>query len=155
MPQTSVLFSSTAVSRYPVPAPFLCTWKTGGSGAAWVRVAGELDLATAPRLRHTLGEAQFKARVVVLDLRELTFMDSAGIHAILDAATDARQAQGWLILIRGPAPVDRILTLTGACEEVEIFDLDPAEPPVLALLHLSPGTAASKRTLATVSAARS
>jgi anti-anti-sigma factor len=78
--------------------------------------------------------------MVVLDLRELTFMDSTGIHAILDAATDARQTAGRLILVRGPAPVDRILTLTHVCEEVEIFDLDPAEPPALALLHLAQGS---------------
>jgi anti-sigma B factor antagonist len=134
--------------------PFVCTWKTGGSGAAWVHVAGELDLATTPRLRHTLGEAQLNARVVVLDLRELTFMDSAGIHAILDAATDARQAAGRLILVRGPAPVDRVFTLTGACEEVEIFDLDPAEPPARALPGLAQGRAAVTRTVAAVSAAR-
>jgi anti-anti-sigma factor len=140
MPQASVLSSCTAASRYPAPVPFVCAWKAGGSGAAWVHVAGELDLATVSRLRHTLGEAQSNARLVVLDLRELTFMDSAGIHAILDAATDARQAAGRLILVRGPAPVDRILTLTGACEKVEIFDLDPAEPPALALLHLAGGS---------------
>jgi len=142
MPQASVVSSSTAVSRYPAPVPFLCAWRTGGSGAAWVHVAGELDLVTAPQLRHTLGEAQSNARVVVLDLRELTFLDGAGVHAILDAATDARQAAGRLILVRGPAPVDRVFTLTGACEEVEIVDLDPAEPPARALLQPAQGSRA-------------
>jgi hypothetical protein len=44
MPQASVVSSSTAVSRYPAPTPFTCTWKEGGSGAAWVHVASELDL---------------------------------------------------------------------------------------------------------------
>lgn len=136
MPQTSVLSSSRVASPYTAPTPFTCTWKEGGSGAAWVHIAGELDLATATKLRDALRDAQLNARVVVLDLRELTFMDSAGVHVVLDAAVDARQAGGRLILVRASAPVDRVFTLTGACEQVEIVDLDPAEPPVRALLHL-------------------
>jgi len=55
-----------------------------------VQVAGELDLATAQQFRQVLGEAQQAARMVVLDLRELSFIDSSGIHVILDAAHDAR-----------------------------------------------------------------
>jgi anti-sigma B factor antagonist len=126
-----------ATCSYYAPSPFACTWQEGGSGAAWVRVAGELDLASAPRLRQTLRVAQLYARVVVLDLRELTFMDSSGVHVILDADADDRRASGRLILVRAPTLVDRVFTLTGASNQLLLFELDPAEPPAQGLLHLA------------------
>jgi anti-sigma B factor antagonist len=105
-------------------------------GAAWVRVAGELDLATSPQLRETLGEAQLDARLVVLDVREITFIDSAGVHVILDAANEARRAQHRLMLVRGPAHVDDVLALTGASAQMSTFDVDPTE--TTPTLHLAP-----------------
>jgi anti-anti-sigma factor len=137
MPQAPVLTSLTAASNYVGRSPFVCTWTQGGSGAAWVHATGELDLVTAPQLGQVLREAQLSARLVVLDLRELTFMDSSGVHVILDAASGARQASGRLILVRGPAHIDRLLALTDVCDEVETFELNPTETPAIAMLHLA------------------
>jgi anti-sigma B factor antagonist len=134
MPQASVATSSAA-SPY-LASSFSCTWEDGGSGA-WVHVAGEVDLATSPQLEQTLREAQRYARLVVLDLRELTFIDCRGVHVIVDAARDARQTGRRLVLVRGQANVDRVLTLTGACAHVDIVNLDPGEAPAQALLQLA------------------
>lgn len=127
MPQASVVGKSTTAST-PAAPRFDCTWQTGGTGAAWVHVAGELDLATSPQLRQTLRDAQLHARLVVLDLRELTFMDGSASRVILDSAGDARREGGRVIVVRGPVQVDRVLTLTGASHEMLIVDLDPTEP---------------------------
>lgn len=146
MPQTSVLTRSRATSRYVAPSPFECSWRPGGSGAAWVHVAGEMDLANTPELRRALRDAQRRARVVVLDLRKVTFIESSGVHVILDAATNVQPGNGRLILVRGPAQVDRALTLTGltgVSSQVLTIDLDPSEAPVRALLHLAQRPAAA------------
>jgi anti-anti-sigma factor len=143
VPQASVLTSSIAASRYIAPSPFVCSWSPGGSGSVWVRVAGELDLACSFTLEQALREAQLCARVVVLDLRELTFIESSGIHVILDAASDMRRGDGRLILVRGPAQVDRALMLTGVPRQVLIVDLHPGEAPVRALVHLAQRRAAA------------
>ncbi len=119
-----------------------CTLRQSGREAAWVRLTGDLDIATAPQLQETLREAVLHARRVVLDLRELTFMDCAGMHVILDARNHARQAGGQLALLRGPSCVDRVFTLTGASDAVEIVDLDPVAPPVQALIRLAQHAAA-------------
>lgn len=66
-----------------------------------MHVAGELDLATAPQLERTLRETQQQARLILLDLRELTFMDSAGVHTIVNASIAARQLGRRLVLLRG------------------------------------------------------
>jgi len=91
-------------------------------------VAGELDLATSPELDEVLQGAQDGARLVVLDLRALTFIDSSAIHVILHAAGRGRRTGGRLMLVRGPSQVERVFTLTGASDKVSIFDLDAAEP---------------------------
>jgi anti-sigma B factor antagonist len=116
----------------PASSAFVCFCTDDGLDAAWVHVAGELDVATAPQLERTLREAQQTARLVLLDLRELTFMDSAGVHAIVNASIDARQRGRRLVVLRGSPNVDRLFTLTGRSDAVEIGDLDlpPAEPPV-------------------------
>jgi anti-anti-sigma factor len=111
-----------------VPAPFVCSWALHDRDVAWVHLAGELDLAAAPGLRATLHDAQARAHVVVLDLRRLTFMDSAGVHAILRASTVAQRAGRRLILLRGQRQVDRLLALAGVAGSLEIDD-SPREPP--------------------------
>ena len=97
----------------------------------WVYVGGELDIATTPRLERTLDAC--KARLVVLDLRELAFIDICGMHAIIDAGVRARQAGRRLVLVRVPSSLGRVLTLTGSSGRVEIGDIDPVAPPVHAL----------------------
>jgi anti-anti-sigma factor len=136
VPQVSVLASHIATNRCVAPLPFQCSWRPGGSGAAWVHLAGEMDLANTPEFRRTLRDAQLYARVVVLDLREVTFIDSSGAHVILDAAADVEPGNGRLIVVRGPTQVDRTLTLTGISSRILIVDLDPSAAPVQALLHL-------------------
>jgi len=61
---------------------------------------------------------------------------SGRVHVILDAAHDSRPYGGRLLIVRGPAPVDRVLTLTEVGEQVMIFDLAPAEP--VPPLHVAP-----------------
>ncbi len=81
-----------------------------------------------PQFRQTLEEAQRAADVVVLDPRELSFIDSSGVHVILDAARESRRNGGRLPIVRGTVQVDRVLTLTDVYEQVAIFDLAPTEP---------------------------
>jgi anti-sigma B factor antagonist len=99
-------------------------------------VAGELDIATSPELDEVLEGAQDSARLVVLDLRAVTFIDSTAVHVILHAAGRGRRTGGRLMLVRGPSQVERVLTLTGASDKVSILDLDSAEPAPAP--HLAP-----------------
>jgi anti-sigma B factor antagonist len=126
-----------------LPAAFRCSWTGGGQDAAWVHLSGELDVATAPQLRRTLRESQLSARLVVLDLRGLAFMDSSGVHAIIDASVRARQAGCRMVVLRGPPNVDRALMLSRGIDDVEIHDLDPREPLLRVLRQLADAEPAS------------
>jgi anti-sigma B factor antagonist len=124
-------------TRADVSPAFVCSWTDGGRDAAWVHLAGELDIATAPQLEWTLGLDELQARLVVLDLRELVFIDSSGVHAIVKASRSARQAGRRLVLFRGPPSVDRLFALSGSSDDLEIGDLDPGDPPVQVLPQLA------------------
>lgn len=86
---------------------------------------GELDLYNAPALDDALvGLEGEKWPVVFLDLRELEFMDSAGLRLVMRTHARAKQDGRRLVIVRGPETVDRVFTLTGLHEELEIV----AEP---------------------------
>ncbi len=78
-----------------------------------VAPSGELDMATVAELRAAVQElvdAGFDQ--VVVDLRELAFIDCAGIALLLDLQRAAR-ADGWqLSLIQGRDVVHRVFSLT-------------------------------------------
>jgi anti-anti-sigma factor len=101
-----------------LPAPFECSSTNGDLRAAWIRATGELDIATTPQLQSRLRGSE--AQLVVLDLAELAFIDSSGVHAIVDASVRARQAGRRLIILRGPGPVQRMFALTLGASEVDI-----------------------------------
>lgn len=121
-------------AEWLLPA-FACSCTDSGLEAEWVHVAGELDIATTPQLKQTLRETQLRARLVVLDLRDVTFMDTSGVHVIVNASIRARRLGRRLVLLRGPPAVDRVLRMTGSSDAVEVgdFTLDPVEPRVQAL----------------------
>jgi anti-sigma B factor antagonist len=94
-----------------------------------VRVAGELDLATAEGLSSRLAEILTRARTVVLDLGELQFMDSTGLAAIITALRQASD-NGAELAIASPLPPQpqRLLELTGVVERLS-FTPTPPRPP--------------------------
>ena len=113
------------------PPVFACTATHGGLDAAWVNVAGELDIETAPELERTLRESLQLAHLTVLDLRDLAFMDCAGVHIVVEASLSARNSGRRLVLVRGRPDVYRMFVLTGSSGDVDIGDLDPVEAPAL------------------------
>ena len=80
-------------------------------GLSVVRMSGELDLASSDQLGALLSE--LSDQTVVVDLAELTFIDSSGIAALV-AAKDRLQSTGRdLVLTRPQRNVDRVLEMTG------------------------------------------
>jgi anti-anti-sigma factor len=108
----------------------------GDPAAAWVHVAGDLNLATMSQLVRNLHEYLGQARLVVIDLRDLVQIDISGVHAIVNASIRAGQVGRRLVLLRGPPNVDRVFTLAETADRVEIVDVDAVDSPVQVLLQL-------------------
>jgi anti-sigma B factor antagonist len=86
--------------------------------AMYVTVAGDVDLLTAPRLAAALGEIPgSNVRHIAIDLTETTFMDSAGIHILVQMQ---QRAMGHVAVICGPGPVLRALELLGLAEPLNV-----------------------------------
>ncbi len=96
--------------------------------AVVVAVAGELDLFTAPFLRDEVRDAikQDSARLV-LDLQQLSFMDSSGLSVLIEAWRLATSEGGGVSLAAPQAPVARILRTTGLDQRIKVYpDVDSA-----------------------------
>jgi anti-anti-sigma factor len=75
---------------------------------------GELDIATTPQLERAVAEATADAVAeLVLDLRQLTFMDSTGLRALAQANVKAEAAGTSLAIWRGPRQIERVLEISG------------------------------------------
>jgi anti-anti-sigma factor len=76
-------------------------------------LAGEFDLATAHRVRETLTRAMSEPRRrLTVDLSEVTFMDSSGVHVMLDLHKLCRDTGSTLSIRPGPPNVQRVFELT-------------------------------------------
>ena len=86
------------------------TRSDGPDGQVLLHIAGEIDLASAPAFRAGLSAAiEDTGGAIVLDLGQVTFMDSAGIEQLVRAREDA----GGRIRLRALHPsVQRVLEMT-------------------------------------------
>lgn len=91
--------------------------------AAVVVVSGELDLASGPELEGQLDQlAGPDTKLVVVDLRQLDFMDSTGLSIIVRAHQRLAGQGCEMGLVRGSQQVQRLLDLTGVAERLRLVD---------------------------------
>ena len=94
--------------------------------AAVVTPTGEIDLSTVDEVRDELSRARGEARLVVLDLREVAFMDSSGLRLLVELQR-ASAADGFAFaVVRGPESLQRLLELSGLEGRVRMVD-EPGE----------------------------
>ena len=88
-----------------------------------VALQGELDLATSPELEEQLRRVwDTSNEQLVIDLRELEFMDSTGLSIIVKAHQRLTDEGRQLSLVRGSQQVQRLLDLTGVSERLKLVD---------------------------------
>jgi anti-sigma B factor antagonist len=87
---------------------------------------GELDLMTSPKFATVLGESiRLASKNVVVDLDGLSFIDSAGLHVLLNAQRRLTRHSRRLIVRCGPGPVRRAIELSRLAGT---FGLEPLAP---------------------------
>jgi anti-sigma B factor antagonist len=103
------------------------------AGHRVLRVCGEVDMATAPMLRAAV-DAELERAVgsLYLDLTQTSFIDSAGVHALVYGSRQAASLGSDLIVLcpRANRPVRRVFDVTQielVLRVVESFE--PAVPP--------------------------
>ena len=91
-------------------------------GHVVVHLAGDLDVATAPRVRAALLEALACSPNVVVECAALDFLDSTGLGVLIAARTRARTAGGSLLLTGVRPQLERLLAVTGVDR---LFRIEP------------------------------
>ena len=80
---------------------------------------GEWDLAQEPATRKAIQTAlERRPECVVLDLSQLSFIDSTGIHAVVELHTRAAQQNIHLVIIPGPRGVQRPFEICGLTDRL-------------------------------------
>lgn len=94
---------------------------------AHVAIKGELDIATLPEVEQVIQSLRSPdLERLVVDLRELSFLDSMSIELLLRLHTDLPQTGAELLVVRGPRAVHRVFELTGLDQVLVVVDQPPA-----------------------------
>jgi anti-sigma B factor antagonist len=116
--------ASQSTTQVTGAADFSCVLSEVGDMTA-VSVTGELDMATCPELDWALRNVSAETSSVVLDLRGLNFMDSTGLHVIITANERLRREGRQLLVVRGPAAIQRVFAVSGVDRALQLTDQPP------------------------------
>ena len=111
------------------PEPFRAEASWEG-GRCVLALGGELDLSVVPQFEALAAQALADDPVLlIIDLSDLTFIDSSGIRSVLavrEQADDARQGFG---MIAGPDNVQKLFEISGISSELPwLSDRGSPEP---------------------------
>jgi anti-anti-sigma factor len=86
--------------------------------------SGEIDLASAPQLRQSIKEALDSSRstVLVVDLADVTFMDSSGLTCLAFAHQQMQERDGHVEVRRANPSVRKLINVVGMDQVVEVQD---------------------------------
>ncbi len=89
------------------------------------RLKGELDLATAPQLRHELAErSKPGVTKVTLDLAELSFIDSVGLSILVAEHKKMLDLGGTLVIQNPSRSSRRLFEVSGLTGYLQVESVD-------------------------------
>jgi anti-sigma B factor antagonist len=108
-------------------------------GHTIVTAAGEIDISTVTRLRERLFEIAASGRPLVVDLSQVSFIDSVGLSMLVGTANRAAAHGGSLQVVCARPKIGQLLRLTGLDgripltrtldEALKAQPVTPANPP--------------------------
>lgn len=109
------------------PAAFVVEQASMRDGVALLVFRGELDLAAASAMRRRVESVAGSG--IVIDLRDVTFLDSSALRELLRARASVVAAGARIVLAGAPPSVRRLLELTGTAA---MFETAPTRASALA-----------------------
>lgn len=86
-------------------------------------ISGEIDLYNAPEIKDIINKLiEQKKYNVIINLKEVTYIDSSGIGALISSLSNLRKYQGGLKIINVFASVKKVFELTKLTSFFEIYD---------------------------------
>ena len=89
--------------------------------AAVVSAEGEIDLSTLAKAAETLDAARAGARTLILDLREVGFMDTSGLRLVIEERRRAAEDGCRFAIVPGSSRVQRLFEIAGLAGDDDLF----------------------------------
>jgi anti-sigma B factor antagonist len=110
-------------------------------GFVVVKATGVIDISTVSRLRERLFEQADAGRPLIVDLEQITFIDSAGLGALIGASRRAEEHGGTLHAVCARPHTRKQLCLTGVDRRIPLSSsLDGAVASIAAAREDHPAT---------------
>ena len=90
--------------------------------ARLIRAVGEIDMGTIGPLRRELDVAAEEAATVLLDLSGVTFIDSTGLHLLLETGRKSAEGGWGFALVRSSSVVQRLIEVSGTGDLLPVLD---------------------------------
>jgi anti-sigma B factor antagonist len=84
---------------------------TEQSGRTVVALSGEIDMEEAPKVRRALLDVMKQKRDILVDLSQVTYIDSSGIASLIEGLQTARKQKNDLALVSVSQRARRVLEL--------------------------------------------
>ena len=92
-------------------------------GQVTISLKGELDLSSVGKVEEELERVEATGTsLLILDLSQLSFLDSTGLRAVVKANERARENGRRFVIVRGPDAVQRVFSITRLEERLEMVD---------------------------------
>lgn len=86
-------------------------------------IAGEIDLYNAPEIKDIINKLiEEKQYNVVINLEQVSYIDSSGIGALISSLSNLKKYQGGLKIINVYASVRKVFELTKLTSFFEIYE---------------------------------
>jgi anti-sigma B factor antagonist len=112
------LTSCTSILE-PVPQPLITVVPSKAEGRTVLRVQGDLDIESADLLATELRKVEESSEVVV-DLRDVTFLDSSGLGVLVHCDLRLRATKRALALLIRDGQVRQLFELTGLFDQMTV-----------------------------------
>ncbi len=111
---------------------FSVTSERQGDDLGIVSLSGEVDIFTAPQFKESLLEVlDDGVRRLVVDLSEVTFIDSTALGVLIGGVRRVHAADGTMAIVVATRPVERVLSVTGLDR---VFSMYPTRDEAIAAL---------------------
>jgi len=90
-----------------------------GQDATLVRLSGEFDISGVRPFHRAVAGLD---GIVIIDLRELTFIGAAGLRSLIELHMRSRRDGLDMRVVKGPPLVQRVFNLTGVDQRLVMLD---------------------------------
>jgi anti-sigma B factor antagonist len=119
--------TANSAANVPEELPFVFRITASEQGnTSTIELEGEWDLAqqaaTTDAIAHALGR---RPACLLLDLSQVSFIDSCGVHVLVNAHNRCAEQGASLVIIPGPRAVQRVFEICGLIDLLRFADHHP------------------------------